>query len=538
MSTFNKPVNKLIQLSPLALAMATALTMTQVQAAEYIVTNTEEEGDGSLLKALQDARDNSEDDIILFDASLSGLTVPLVDSSIYFSEGSGNLTIDGSGAPDMTIDAVVLNNWEVIGTNRIDLELKHLDIAVDNQEEETDRAFIYAYRSSVSFDNVRIQDKSQAGEERQTYIIYVEKSEVTLKNTVIEGTGDYDSRTTVIEGEASEVQISNTLLTKNFRLINVWSDAFENISLSIENSFITNNGVEYAPYSYGRGVKVEGIYADASLNIRNTTIADNHAWNDTVNVTTWGNDSSVALELVNSVITNNSTSSGGSSVSAFGDYGLNATISHSTVTNNTSGVQGEYNGYSAINLRADYTATAHISNNIITGNKAWAYDYKYGGWLKESNDFDIYGGEGIALTAKSNLIGEFRAGSFTGEDGNIISENAGLKTGLFVLEDAVPTLCLEEDSFARDSADKDITEALDLGEDQLGGNRLADGKPDMGATEYESCEQAKEIKEETEEEIKEEIKKKKKGGGGSLGAGLFALLALVGLRRSKSKVTQ
>ena len=70
--------------------------------ATFTVTNTNDEGSGSLRQAIINANNRNGADKITFDSSLSGSTINLTSGEIRITE---SLEIEGLGAENLTVDA-------------------------------------------------------------------------------------------------------------------------------------------------------------------------------------------------------------------------------------------------------------------------------------------------------------------------------------------------------------------------------------------------------------------------------------------------
>jgi hypothetical protein len=95
---------------PAALLAGAALA-GPAQAVDFVVTNLNDGGAGSLRQAIEDANGNGMEDTITFDASLAGGTILLSISQLTIADDTAapDLTVDGDldddGMPDITVDA-------------------------------------------------------------------------------------------------------------------------------------------------------------------------------------------------------------------------------------------------------------------------------------------------------------------------------------------------------------------------------------------------------------------------------------------------
>ena len=101
MSNKAKKARNFAALSGTALVAAPLMTSGVASADTYTVTNLAASGDGSLLKAIEDANSHPGADTITFQAGLSG-TITLGGDALYITE---SVTITGPGSSLVTIDA-------------------------------------------------------------------------------------------------------------------------------------------------------------------------------------------------------------------------------------------------------------------------------------------------------------------------------------------------------------------------------------------------------------------------------------------------
>lgn len=107
--------------------------LTNVAPMTYVVSNTSDDGAGSLRQAIGDADENSGDDTIIFDQSVfsTAQTITL-NSGALFVGGNGTLTISGPGANLLTISGG--NSSGIFDVGGADLTLNDLKLANGNGE--------------------------------------------------------------------------------------------------------------------------------------------------------------------------------------------------------------------------------------------------------------------------------------------------------------------------------------------------------------------------------------------------------------------
>ena len=110
--------------------MIIALASVSAQSAILVVTNTNDSGTGSLRDTIAAASDG---DTIQFDAALNGQTITLTSATLLISK---NLTVDGPGATQLTVQRSTANGTPAFGIFEIggDVTIAGLTIANGNAE--------------------------------------------------------------------------------------------------------------------------------------------------------------------------------------------------------------------------------------------------------------------------------------------------------------------------------------------------------------------------------------------------------------------
>ena len=99
-------------------AAAGALTAASAQTT-YTVVNANDAGAGSLRQAILDAEGDPAADVIAFDAALAGQTIALTSGELVITR---DLTIDGSGAPGLTVSG----GWDGVNASSVGSRVFHL----------------------------------------------------------------------------------------------------------------------------------------------------------------------------------------------------------------------------------------------------------------------------------------------------------------------------------------------------------------------------------------------------------------------------
>lgn len=267
----------------------------------YTVTNAGNSGTGSLREAITLANSTVTDDVIDFNITNcpNGTCIITLNGQLTINAAStaGKLTILGSA---ITGNVVINGN----NTSRVLFVKAGADVAID--------------RVTITGGNDRVTDS-------------------------LGGAGILVEFSSVIQ---SKLTITNSLITANSSANGGGIYNSKNGILSITNSIVSNNSAT----SFGAGIY---NYPDATATITNSTI------NDSIAFSIGGIYNGGVMNVINSVITNNSATSGG----AGGIYNQNTLIIDNTiVSNNTSQSEGGgiYNTFGTVTL----------TNSIVTNNSA------------------------------------------------------------------------------------------------------------------------------------------------------------------------
>lgn len=520
--------------SPLAAAMSLALILpTMAQAADFVVNTTEEnpkDNKTSINEAIRKLNlIPGGHHTLTFDASLSGKTLEAT-STIYNYYAS--LTIDGSNAENLTLSFDAVNF------------------------EESSYTALYIYDSELTLSNINISvnNDNWVG---LLELIDAEYSTVTLDNVIVDGN---NSQTRLLDADESNVSI-NSVIAKNFdasanSAIDIDNDDVRDVSISINNSLITNNSTDNNYYGeaavlirnsvdfnegeiysnhmdllisntsitgnfngsgWGAGLNIDvstddrfDVYEElwglggSSMNvlIENVTIAHNgfFDYNEGTDgagliLTSYHSDMNIAV--VNSTIAGNEADySSALYVSAYGEFAnLSLNVINSTIADNSSSDLTDESG-SAVTFYSSHNGMdVNIANSIIANNERTVYNDSVDELVTLDSDIRVYPSEHGStsnIQVNNSLIGvedmgeslEIAKISRIEGSNNIFGQNPMLNS-LADNGGTTQTMMPKSGSPVIDSGSKEFLAFADqlLNRDQRGSSRVVGGTPDMGAVE-------------------------------------------------------
>lgn len=317
-------------------------------AATFTVTNTADSGPGSLRQAIIDANASGGEDLITFDATVSG-TINLGSDLTGITDA---VDIQGPGAGVLTVDGG--DTYQIFYFDNVDTGTPSISgLSIDNGD-----------------DNDRVNDYSGGG-------IAIYQSDATFTFTALEMTSNYayndGGAIWCNEGDA-DVAIANSRFVDNSAYDSGGAVYLDCDDATVTNSTFTGNaagGAAGALYFDGGDLTITdstftgnsannggALYLDGSNHtIVNSTISGNTADSDGGGLVQDGG----TLSIVGTTISGNTADNDGG-----GLYldGTSATIANSTIANNTAGGYG-----GGISLRSgDLT----LLQTTISGNTATA----------------------------------------------------------------------------------------------------------------------------------------------------------------------
>jgi hypothetical protein len=328
MSNKAKKARNFAALSGTALVAAPLMTSGVASADAYTVTNLAASGDGSLLKAIEDANSHPGADTITFQAGLSG-TITLGGDALYITE---SVTITGPGSSLVTIDAD----------------------GADNP--------VFYTRDQTGEGTIAISGLTLTGVDGDTYGSFnIWGDDVTLTDIVLTGNtagysggiyfdGSYD-------GDAGTLTIRNSTISGNEGTdytggvyVTDGGSAADPVFIMTDSTVSGNIGADYGG----------GLYFDQSIDgdivIANSTISGNTAGAGGGIYIEGSANSDVELLISSSTIVGNSVTGYGGGLYIGSTFLGDVTISNSVITGNTAASDGD-----DIYVTSDSTVTANYS---------------------------------------------------------------------------------------------------------------------------------------------------------------------------------
>ncbi|PAY21124.1 hypothetical protein CKO51_02185 [Rhodopirellula sp. SM50] len=436
-------------------AMATAIQVIQVDTLDSLDDGNVSPGNVSLREAIRMSNQRFGYDLITFSPTLAGGTIVAIENGFTVSDdvsilglGADQLTLSGndqvrvfdlSSNADVTLSDVTIADGRVIGTGGTGGGIRSLGnlrlqrSVVRNSVAESGGGIYQVNGTLLVSDSTIRTNTSQAGDgggiRADNAVVVVQRSDVSdnVATTNIPGSRAFGGGIAMRSGD-----------------------------LTIADSTLDGN------LANGSG---GGFIADSSLHVAGSTISNNTAELDGGGFA-WGSPTETA-EIINSTLSgNNVTNGSGGGITAFGGP-LN--LSHSTVTNNSSG----YIGGIATAFGNPTAAVVTVEHSIVAGNQ----------------QIDIFNQSGSSTIHSGgyNVIGITQGGAVFDQPGD---QSLVQDPGLAPLDDnggPTKTHALYHNSPARNQGDPAASAgvaAVPLHDQRGAGySRVDDGRIDIGAFE-------------------------------------------------------
>jgi predicted outer membrane repeat protein len=385
---------------------ATVLFAPAADAANIVVTNLNDSGDGSLRDAIIEANGNGEADVITFAAGLSG-TIELVSDLEIVDEA---LEIQGPGANVITVDGqdgdnafylfsfdepntpVTISGLTVTGGNDEDgggiesrpgtdepAELTLANMVITGNYAGDDGGGVYLDGGSLTITGSTISNSDADAEGGGVFVADTDgdqTTEVTIADSTVSGNESYDDEGggIYVDSADSGVLLQRSTFSGN-TAFNEGGGGKINYAygpVTLDSVTVSNNTVTDAADNAG-GFELD--FYDDTNTIRNSTFSGNSAEEGSGGGLHLGSESDQARFVIeNSTFSGNTAGyhGGGIYVEYFDDTN---TIRNSTITGNTAGVDpGVYGGggvylYDEVDDPED-NAPLGISSTIVANNTA------------------------------------------------------------------------------------------------------------------------------------------------------------------------
>lgn len=438
-----------------------------IAANDFVVTNTNDSGDGSLRQAILNANAFAGADTITFAGIFSDATPDIITLTSGKLTITDDITLLGTGASNLTVSG---NNasgvFEISGT-LTDASIDGLKVA--NANDPFGGILLNNNTSLNLTESIVFNNKGTVGGIFNKGTLSLTGSTVSNNRGSSLGGGIFNKgnlslTNSIVSGNESSTSYSSA-----------YGGGIFNIgTVTLTGSTVSGNGADASglnrygpdPYpSYGGGI----FNSDSgSVSLTNSTISGNQA------LSGGGISNSSILNITNSTISDNRGSGGyGGGISSSGILNLNST----TITNNTA--EDLYNGGGGTGGGVFAGGTVIVGNTIIAGN---------------FNNRDIYGGDinpdvsGDFTDDGNNLIGD-STGSTSFTTSTLVGTSANpIEPKLSPLQNngsATLTNALIGDSPAINAGNNALI-AAGITTDQRGAgfDRISEGTVDIGALEF------------------------------------------------------
>ncbi|MEM9534643.1 MAG: choice-of-anchor Q domain-containing protein [Cyanobacteria bacterium P01_E01_bin.45] len=490
---------------------------------DFIVTNTNDSGSGSLRQAILDANAADGADSIVFDSALSGQTIMLNTGELAIED---DLTIDGDlnndGTPDITIrrDASaeefrILNLDDGNDAVEREITLEGLVISGGKLPSESDGSGIRNVEGLMLLNSIVTKNRNPGYSDVKGAGVF-NAGTATIQNSLISDNSSYDNGSGIYN--SGEIVISDTSVVNNFGSFSDGGGIFNKGKAKILSSRITRNG------NYdGDG---SGVFNDGEITITNSRIVDN--FNNISGGGFFNSENGVAA-IRNTDLSRNRSGYSGGGLSNYGDLSISGSaifgnraqggvedignitgggitngtggtllVRNSTIAGNSTDELFEYDPYYGPPLGAGVynLGSATFRNTTISGNIVEGENSEGGGIFNRGNitlDSTIVG-DNTSDTANPDVFND--GGSvlarFSGiEDGAITDDQGGNLVGIDLRLDpagaqnnggATRTVALQPDSPAinagrnpnalefdqrGDGFDRQVGEQIDIGAFEL-----------------------------------------------------------------------
>jgi predicted outer membrane repeat protein len=458
---------------PLVAAIAAAglsLTLTAAHAATFTVTNTADNGSGSLRQAILDANAASGADTIVF-SGVSG-TITLTTGQITVTD---SLTITGPGASVLTITnptdrALLIDDAGTVSISG----LRFADVGSTTRA--PGGAAIRSYGTNLTLSQMVFQNNATSSGGGALYFLSNTEATPAVYNTLSISDSTFSGNTTAPTGSrdggalyiaSGDVTITRSVFSGNTCGNDGGAVYQSDGALTVTDSVFTNNVAEYG----GAIARFAGGDITPSTTLTGSTFSGNRATYDATQDQGGG-----ALFFYNQAVTiENSTFSGntsaGSAGSAMQFYGGTNTLRNVTISGNSGAV--------AVALRqSERGATSLVLLNTVITNSTGGADLGVDGTVTVTGTNSLVTNlPGVTLGGSGNLTGVTPGIS-------ALANNGGLTVGATGFTTAIQTMLPTAGSQLINNGSNAAAGSLTTDQRGSGFARITDGTVDIGAAEF------------------------------------------------------
>jgi hypothetical protein len=366
-------------------AMLFFAAIIKVRADTITVTNTNDNGPGSLRQALADAADGDT-----IDFAITG-TIGLTGGELVVDS---NVTVSGPGA-------------------------NFLEVSRDEKADPF-RVFHVMPSHTVTIENLAVSNGIAAGDVPDGGGIYNDHATLTVNNCAVSSNAAEASGGGICNEAAassSSLQIGNSVLSGNFALEGAGicnrGTSAGTASLHISNSTLSGN---FSPTGFGGGIYNVGSDGNATVAVTNSTLSANSVGASGGAIYNFG-FGSTALTLTNCTISENSAQQFGGGIANNGSGSATLEITNSTLSDNSA--VGPGGGiYNAQTLAINNSTFSDNSAKFIGGGGI----YNFGG-NEEDATVDLANTILKAGAAGENILNA--SGTVTSHGYNLSSDDGG-----------------------------------------------------------------------------------------------------------------
>lgn len=344
---------------------------------QYLVSNTNDAGGGSLRQAITDANTAPGADEIIFDAGGvfgSAQTISLLSALPQITNAGGALTITGTGAANLNVrrDPGAATNFRIFDSTTTSLTMTGLTISGGNVTGTGGGLQSNASSAVINLTGVTFKSNSATGNGGALYVTTA-NSNVTLDGTKFTANSSGSNGGAVFMNTGTFLTVKNSAMSGNIASADGGAlYFFSGGSLVVDNSTLSGNRAGSASvgggalYFFGAATAAPPAgYTANTLIVSNSSITNNTsalAGGAFVLPSFTG-----TLQVINSTLTGNTASTSGGAIAITSGAGSLAVID-STIVGNTASATAANTGGGGIARTSTTAGTVNIANSIVSNN--------------------------------------------------------------------------------------------------------------------------------------------------------------------------